>query len=178
MARVAGIEEAIEQAGGIVPPARQGELLPPAPAAPKTGEQPRGVGRPAGSRNKRTEEFRRELAEGGKMPWQFLAELFRADTVELASKLRCKPGEVLAQQRLAAETLMAYTEQQLPRDINVDGKGAMVFAMVDPASLIGDGADRGQGPIRIAKTEGNQGVVDATATPVGQRGVGQDEPSR
>jgi hypothetical protein len=181
MANTAGIRQAIDDAGGVVPPPRQGELLPAPAEARTTVEQPKGVGRPPGARNKRTEEFRQELAAMGALPGLFLAKLIRDyqhDRKELAQRLGVESGPLFEKVVHAAETLLPYCEQKLPVDVKVDGKGAMVFAMVDPAALIDDNGDHGHGPIRIGKIEGNQGVIDAPASGVGQSGVGQNEPSR
>ncbi len=177
MARIAGIEQALADAGGVVPEARQGELLAPADGARAPVEGARKPGRPLGARGRRTEEFRRELAaRGGKMPGLWLYDLYNEDTAKLSERLGIKRADALAEQRMAAIALLPYTEQQLPRDLNVEGKGALLFAMLDPAKLTGEaGADQA-GPVRLV-IEGDQGVSTAEDPGVGQDGVGQDAPS-
>lgn len=108
------IEAAAELAAETAPDpvTRQVELFAPGEATP--ADEPRGAGRPAGSRNKRTADVQRWFKATGKMPLEFLAEIYRADTEKLAAKFGVSGKAALQAQIAAASAVLPYVEQKLP----------------------------------------------------------------
>lgn len=162
-----GVKAAIEVVGGAgEAPRTQEDLFPAAPsahAAPE-GERPRRPGRPAGARNKRTLEWQRWFEQTGKMPLEFLAETFRADTLQLAAKLGCEPLEALKVQRAAAEAVLPYVEQKLPLAVEDVSEGKRPIIVV---GRLTDGQRAGveqRFGMRLANGDGrmqqNQQVID------------------
>ena len=162
-----GVKAAIEAAGGAgEAPRAQEDLFPAAPAAPvaAAGELQRGPGRPAGARNKRTLEWQRWFEQTGKMPLEFLAETFRADTMQLAAKLGCEPLEALKVQRAAAEAVLPYVEQKLPLAVEDVSEGKRPIIMVGRLSDGQRDLAQQRFGLRLAGGDGrmqqNQQVID------------------
>ncbi len=100
--------------------------------APGEMREARGAGRPAGARNRRTIETQRWFERTGTMPLQWLADVYRTDTLLLAAKLAIKPKEALAAQIAAATAVLPYVEQKLPLAIeDVSDKPRPVIVIGD-----------------------------------------------
>lgn len=112
----------------------------------------RGAGRPAGSPNRTTTKMKAWLlAKGYRDPAEFLAAIMSADTLQTAMMTGCDPGDVLKLQVKAAEGLMPYFHQALPKQVDVKTDG--------PRSLI----------VILDRSEQFQGLtLDATHEPHGQ----------
>lgn len=127
----------VEEPDGI------GELSPP----PDDGARGKGKGRPAGSRNRATEEWRNFLLSRYRSPLVVLAEIAQAHPVALAQELS-EPGEDGAQVeplealRLivsAAGTLAPYIHQRQPLAVEGEG-GALMQVIINGASAAQLGA--------------------------------------
>lgn len=175
MSEPTGKAAAITELGGLTPPPRQGALALGVPDV-ADGEITR-MGRPPGARNRRTEEFRRELGELGALPGRRMAELIGRWFVDfgatLSRELHMDRKDVAVMVAGFMRELLPYAEQKLPIAIDVEGKGAMVFALVDPSRLIGGDADEG-GPLQVLTNGGNPPVAAPADAAVGQSAVGQN----
>ena len=147
-----GIARVIAEAGGVVV-TRQGRMDL-GDETPTRAVPARGPGRPLGSRNRRTEEFRLLLEGMGGMPGPFLGRLIATPTELLAAQLGCEKRQALEQQIAAARILMPYVEQELPKAVEVDGKGQIAFAVLDPRHLLEQAGE--EAPVILA----DQGVSD------------------
>ena len=164
-----GVKAAIEAAGGAGDAPRAQEELFAAPAAAverATGEIPRGPGRPAGARNKRTREWQDWFGRTGKLPLEFLAETFRADTQELADRMGCAPIEALKVQRAAAEACLPYIEQKLPLAVEDVSEGKRPIIVIGTLSDGQRDQVQARHGLRLAGGDGrmqqNQQVIDVT----------------
>lgn len=98
-------------------------------------------GRPPGSANRRTEDWARYLAGRYGHPLERLAQLYAADTKELARHLGLKVGEVLRLQIEAEKAVLPYVASPMPQKVQVSGKGALAFGVV-PLGLNMPSGDR------------------------------------
>jgi hypothetical protein len=120
--RKEGLKAALAATVGLGAPAlpvadgpQQAELLP--DAAP-----PRPVGRPTGSRNRRTQEWADFLlARHGRSPLEVLAEIAVTPTAELARELGCDRIDALDRRMRAAAELAPYLHQKQPVAVQTDG---------------------------------------------------------
>lgn len=111
-------------------------LLPAEPAAGQSAEvltgagdpsAARGPGRPAGSKNRRTEDWIEYYFQLGLPdPMIFLGKQLVKPVKELAKELHCKVKEAGEAQRAAAAVLMPYIHQKLPQAIELD-KGVTIL---------------------------------------------------
>lgn len=120
------------------PGAATAEQLPLLPADPAgqsvevltgTGDPsaPRGPGRPAGSKNRRTEEWIDFYFESGLPdPMLFLGRMLAKPVKVLAAELSCKVKEAGERQQAAAIALLPYIHQKLPQAIELD-KGVTIL---------------------------------------------------
>lgn len=180
MAGTGGVTTAVELAGGAgeAPGAgEQAELFgrPVAPEQqPVRRSGPQG-GRPAGSRNRRTEEWVRYLLGRHGSPLEKLLELAQMRPADLARELGLyaysdgKPvldaagnhvlatGEAFRAQIQALTAALPYVHQKLPQSIEVKPRAAGVL-------VIGDIGASGESDLAlaIAEAEENQGLIDVT----------------
>ena len=106
-------------------------------------DEPRGRGRPPGSKNKRTEEWLAFLQSQYQSPLVALARTWTADTDKLAKQLGIKKGEAFEIQQSAAKAALPYWHQKQPMAVEIDEKGrASVHFHVSPglANTINQGA--------------------------------------
>lgn len=82
----------------------------------------RGAGRPAGSMNRRTEQWADYLAKRYGHPLEVLAQIAVAETDALARSLGCKPLEALQEKRHAATALLPYVASRQPIAVNLTGR--------------------------------------------------------
>lgn len=145
---VAALEETGAGAPPASPPARQLALLPSlregeAPEPLCEGQEPefqggdageggkRGPGRPAGAKNRRTGEIVDYISRRYGFPLERLAQIYSADTGELARELGLKRGEALAEQRAAAAAALPYMHQKRPIEVDVSNKGVFELTIVE-----------------------------------------------
>lgn len=108
----------------------------------------RGAGRPAGSVNKRTAEWREYLLRRYRSPLEVLAEAYSRRADDLAAELGCKPVEAFGIQMRAAEALAPYVHGKMPVEVAFTGDRLPVLNMVDPqVFLAAFRAVEGEGPV-------------------------------
>lgn len=79
----------------------------------------RGPGRPAGSRNRRTERTIKFLLSRHRDPREVLLEIAEANVFDLAALLGCKPFEAMQEKRLAAIGVLPYVAARItPEQVN------------------------------------------------------------
>lgn len=132
--------------------------------------RPRRAGRPAGSINRRTVEWREYLLARYQSPLVVLAEIYSRRAEDLADELGCKKVEALAIIKSSAEALAPYIHGKMPVEVAFTGDRLPVLNMVDPqVFLAAFRAGEGEGPVldlsslqpvedASAETEENQGV--------------------
>lgn len=127
-----GIKSALDEAmasenSAPEPMIEQLPLLPLPPVAVETGAEresnPKGVGRPKGARNKRTQEWADFILGRYRSPLIVMAEIYSRPVEELAHETGLKRSEAIALQLRAAEALAPYVHQKLPTAIDLDAKG-------------------------------------------------------
>lgn len=167
-----------EAAAGAAGPARaeQMDLLGAAPIGPAPA---RGVGRPAGARNKRTDEWRRWLASSGKRhPLEFLIWMVSSSPAELCKHYEVsvrgedgemvlsslEPKEVAQLQKSAAIEALPYFEQKLPTALEIENETRRTVVVIGEASASQQGQAQARlgGPLKVReKTTQNQLIIDA-----------------
>lgn len=139
MTRIGPVAEATAAAvaAGEAGPARRVVQLPlfagevAAGEAAAGPEGKRGPGRPKGARNKATAAWTEFILASGPSPLQFLAEVYRRPTYELAAALGCKLVEAMEIQIRAATQLAPYLHQRQPQALQVDGAGPALVLTVN-----------------------------------------------
>lgn len=154
-AKKAGLTAAIEATGaGDVPErpaAMQLTLLPSLRSAPEgdidrqedevSGGE-RGRGRPAGSRNRATQEMIDYLAaKGYGQPLERLAQLYSADPVVLAYEQNLTRAEALDLVVKAAIAALPYVHRKQPVAVDMQGKGMLQLVIGDVGQKVVDEAD-------------------------------------
>lgn len=148
----------------------------PMPLEPAKGKSGPKGGRPAGARNRSTEEWARFMLAQYRSPLVVLAELYSRPTGELVDQLQAmadkhkswretkdggyyervavSPVDVLRMQRDAAVALAPYLHQQQPKAITVENRphGIVVLGHLDGAEDVSD-----ELALPLPKTEENQG---------------------
>lgn len=157
-----------------VPIPEQAKLpLEPVGEAVKSAQQPagerRGRGRPAGSRNKRTQEWADFLLAQYPSPLIVLAEIMSRPLDELKQELGCDKAEALKIQVSAAERLLPYTHQKQPMAVNVDAKGVVQLiltpgAPMDPGAIEDDDAISAEVTVIDHEPQQNQALTDGSAS--------------
>jgi hypothetical protein len=92
---------------------------------PERGSSPaprRGPGRPAGARNRRTQEWVEYLQSRYASPLEVLAQIATAPIAELAKALGCKPLEALQEKRQAAIALAPFLHQRQAIAVDVTNR--------------------------------------------------------
>lgn len=125
-------------------------------------------GRKKGSRNKRTEEFRRLVLASGGHPGLFLQRIYDRPTELLAEELGCSKREALDRQIRAADTLMPFIEGKQPVSVNLAVRGDMVLSAAMGTGLFDDledldGDDLGDDP-QLSFSVENQPLIDMEAS--------------
>lgn len=144
---------AMEQAGTVAEPV-QADLL----GLPMVAEAVvvRGRGRPAGARNRRTQEWADFLIGRHGSPLEVLAQIAVAPIDVLARELQCSRIQALEQKRQAAVALAPYVHERMPLAVNLEG-GQAITLIINQAS--GASAQEVVGaPVMIAEIEENQCV--------------------
>ena len=111
-------------------------------AAAQSG--PRRPGRPTGSRNRSTEEWRRYILSNYRSPLVFLAETYCRPVDQLAAELGCKKQEAFKVQVAAAKEALPYLHQRQPLAVEVGGQGLVNLVIQTgeeaPETVPGSGA--------------------------------------
>lgn len=94
-------------------------------AADPAQAQRAGPGRPAGSRNKSTQEWVDFIVTRYRSPLLFLAETYTRPVEQLAAELGCDRETAFKHQREAAAGLAPYLHQKQPLAVTVDAKGVV-----------------------------------------------------
>lgn len=148
--------ELVPELPGPLPLASEGR----AAKAAGAGER-RGPGRPAGSRNRRSEEMIRFLTDvkGYQPPLQVLAETWSRPVRDLAQQLEVDLADAFKLQQAAAMAALPYWHERKPQAIDVTGADAGLLAvfMGSPDAAAGV-ALMPLGP--DMRGQGNQGVID------------------
>lgn len=151
--------------------------LPPAAVRERTGK----AGRPAGARNKSTEEWVRYFLARYRAPMTALAEIYSRPLGPLVDELQAmadkhkswvetkdggrwervaiSPLEVLKMQRDAAAALLPYVHKKQPLDIAIDGRQPGIVVLGDLNVPVGGVSDELSLP--VIDSEEYQGVSDA-----------------
>lgn len=134
----------------------------------------RGPGRPAGSRNKRTERTIVRLLARHKDPREVLLEIAEANVYDLAALLQCSLFEAAQEKRLAAIGVLPYVAQKQPLAVDVTNRQVVHLTINEGAVTVGE--DGGVGfTARVIENVQYQEVSDDPSSRVGQSGVGQSE---
>lgn len=125
------------EAGDLARRAEQLSLLPSDAAlgdvaASDEAAQRHGPGRPAGSRNRRTDEWMEFILARYRSPLVFLAEAYTRPVAQLASELACTREEAFKLQVTAARELAPYLHQKQPVAVNVSGSGVVSLVIEAP----------------------------------------------
>jgi hypothetical protein len=159
----------------------------------KGASGPKG-GRPAGSRNRSTEDWARYMLGRYRSPLTMLAELYSRDVAELHGQLQdmadnhtrrkvhasgaveevrvlVDPLAVLKLQRDAAVALAPYLHKQQPKAIEIEDKprGVLIMGEIEAADAVGDGL-----ALPLAPIEENQRVTKAASVASDNPSVGHD----
>ncbi len=122
----AALTEAMDQVGEMAPEEKAEQLallpLPLDEDEQATEADRRGPGRPAGSRNKRTEAWTSFLLSNYRSPLEALAQIVAARVEDLAARLDCKRVEAFKLQIMAAKELAPYLHQKQPVALDIQGK--------------------------------------------------------
>jgi hypothetical protein len=170
VSRERGVQAAIDLAGGVGAPNGGGAQLE-LDGTRGAGDtaaalEPRGPGRPTGARGKRTKEWQRWFQATGKLPLEFLSEVYRQDTAQLAADMGCDAKDALRMQISAAEACLPYVEQKMPIAVEDVSEGQRPVIVVGTLSAAQAGAMTGRfgAGLRLAngtgKPQQNQAIVD------------------
>ena len=136
-----GVTAAIEAIGPGEPPAaagQQAELFDnaaaPVPLAPSAGRSGPQGGRPAGSRNRRTQEWVDFILAQYRSPLIVLAETYSRPVEDLARELGCNKLEAFERQQAAAVALAPYLHQRQPQAIEVASQSRGLLLIGELAS--------------------------------------------
>ncbi|WP_448207279.1 hypothetical protein [Azospirillum sp. sgz302134] len=153
----------------------------------------RGRGRPAGSRNRRTEDWQRLVLSTHRSPLLVLADFYSMPVEELAARLQCSRLDAAKLQMAAARDLAPYLHQRLPQALSLDVNGTLPILhlhMGAPAGAVPAGSS-GSDVLEIVATDivENQGLSipalthsdgvhsDSAAGSVGNSGEVASEPT-
>ncbi|NIJ34327.1 hypothetical protein [Sphingomonas oligoaromativorans] len=121
----AGVAMAVRDAGPLLPlrDAEQLELLRDDGGrldVVQAKRAPRGVGRPAGARNQRTQEVRDYLLGRYAHPLEVLAQIISRPIDAIVAETGCRPIEALALVKSAAAELAPYVEGKMPVAVDLN----------------------------------------------------------
>jgi hypothetical protein len=93
----------------------------------------RGAGRPAGSINRNTKEWREYILQRYQSPLIAMAETYSRPTEVLAKELGCSKLEAFNLQQKAAADLAPYVHQKMPMAIEA-GEGGLINLIINTGS--------------------------------------------
>ena len=151
--------------GGAGERARRDEQLALWPSAAELGivgdeerAERRGPGRPAGSRNRTTEQFVQFIRANYRDPRLFLAEVYNRPVEELARQLGCKRDEALKLQITAANDLAPYVAQKQPLAVQVSAAGIVTLNILMPGDPLPGAGAADDGYVIEGEVLSDQGV--------------------
>jgi len=97
--------------------------------------QARRVGRPKGSRNRRSEELIRYVLARHAHPMMVLAQVYSRPVEALAAEVGCTPAEALAMQVRAASEALPYFESKKPVSLQLDARVIQLVMQAADGSL-------------------------------------------
>jgi hypothetical protein len=104
----------------------------PGTAEPSVGKG----GRPAGARNRRTQEWVDFIGARYRSPLVVLAEIYSRPVEDLAKALGCKKLEAFQLQLEAAKQLAPYLHQKLPLAVEFEGKNLIALTLQAAPELL------------------------------------------
>jgi hypothetical protein len=125
------------------------------PLKPHRRSGPQG-GRPAGSRNRRTEDWVQHLLSRYRSPLVGLLEIYSRPVQELCAILGCDAIEAFKVQQAAMIAALPYIHQKQPMAVSVSSKSAGLIMI---GEFHADGADASPTMV-LVKNEQNQHVID------------------
>jgi hypothetical protein len=134
--------------------------------------QQRGRGRPAGSKNLRTQKTVNWLLARHRDPRQVLLEIAEANPVDLAALLQCTFHEAMQEIRLAAIGVLPYIAQKMPLAVDVRHLRAVHLTIVEGGQnkpIDDGGIDLTARIVKIIESEENQQVIEHEPTKDGQQ---------
>ena len=107
---------------------------------PAEGQGRRGPGRPAGSRNRRTQDWVDYILAKYPSPLEALASCYARSVDVLMAELKCSRLDAYKIQQAAAANLAPYIHQKQPMAMQIEGKGMVqliIQGVDDDADLAG-----------------------------------------
>lgn len=95
--------------------------------APRKG----GAGRPKGSRNRQTTEFRTYFLQQHRHPALALADVYNMPVEELAARLGCDRHDAMRIQVQAATAVLPYVERRQPLAVQMQGASGLTLVIGD-----------------------------------------------
>lgn len=162
-----------EGAGPLDDMARLGDAL---FGKPRRGA---GGGRPKGSQNRQTVEFRKLLLSKHRHPVLVLADFYSVPVEELAKRLRTDDLLAVAKfQKECAATAAMYVEKRQPIDIAVKQERGLTLVIGDLAGAAQQGATIDGAATEVEQYQGlnlTLAMVDGTRSMVGAEKAEQDQ---
>lgn len=124
----------------------------------REGEAAKSRGRPAGSKNRRTEEWARFILSQRRSPLLFMAEICATPLADLARTMACTKLEAAEFARKCASDLAPYLHQRQPQAIAVEGANAGMLTIIQFGAP--GGPDLGAFGLAM-QVQQNQGVSEA-----------------
>lgn len=111
----------------------QGDLLglPAVPESAAAAIERRKAGRPAGARNRRSEDVAEEVIARLGDPLLRQAAVATMDAEELAKRLGCTLLEAIQEQRLSAMLVLPYLHRKMPIAVDVRAQRVVQLTIVD-----------------------------------------------
>lgn len=126
-------------------------------------EGKRGPGRPAGARNRKTEDFARFLLSRHASPLQVMAETYSRPVQDLAAELGCSVAEAFKLQLLAARELAPYLHGKMPVAVDLNTNVPVLNLVLPGGQGVQNQSVDFQGLIDV--TPGRLGCVNSDASP-------------
>ena len=125
--------EAFEEQLSLLPSKATQDML----ADDKRAER-RGPGRPAGSKNKSTDDWVRFISHNYRSPLLFLADSYTRPLAVLAAELGCDLLDAFKIQVAAAKELAPYLHQKQPVAVQIDASGVISLIIETGAPALAD----------------------------------------
>ena len=167
---------------GVADEPEQLALLPLMPAEDLAQAAPvkerRGPGRPKGSVDRRTAEWRDYVLRRYPHPLVALAESWSRPVEVLAKELGCSRLEAFQEQRHAVVAALPYLVRRMPQEVDVSGQGVLPLQIVIGQGQVGQLADPDSlASAVVLEPEQYQQVSNSDPTELEATGVGSDSKS-
>lgn len=145
------LAEQVSTSEPVAAPVEQLDLLPLVDAsalqkAAEKGAGPRGVGRPPGSKNKNTQEWRDFILGKYTSPLVVLAEAYSRPVHVLAAELKCSLEDAFKLQIAAAKELAPYVHQKMPQAIEA-GENGLIHLTINALGGGAQAVESDQAPV-------------------------------